>query len=80
MRFSVGFFDWLFGEKVQIELPGGRTRTVTQRWLEEMERQGKARNVSNEKVRVHLLRPVAAMMYDMMGGRPIPTLFPHFSL
>lgn len=73
MQFSMGFFDWLFGEKIEIPLPGGRTRTVTRRWFEEMQRKGLITDVTSTRVRVHLLRPLAAAMYDMMGGNPIPT-------
>ncbi len=46
MRFSTGLLDWLFGEKVTIDLPDGRKRTVTKRWWAEMERQGKVRPVT----------------------------------
>lgn len=73
MQFSTGFWDWLFGERMQIELPNGQTRRVTKRWWEEMERQGKVIEVTNTVVRVHLLRPTAAMLFDAMGGNPIPT-------
>ncbi len=41
MRFSTGFLDWLFGEKMTIELPTGQKRVVTKRWWAAMQTQGK---------------------------------------
>lgn len=44
MKFSVGFWDSLFGEKCEIEVPNnGDTmkRTVTKKWLKLMQQQGK---------------------------------------
>jgi hypothetical protein len=73
MQFSMGFWDWLFGEKIRIELSDGRSRTVTKRWWDEMQRQGKVTKVTDCLVRVHLLRPTAAMLFDAMAGNPIPT-------
>ena len=40
MECCTGIVDWLFGERVEIELPGGGTRSVTKRWLQQMHRQG----------------------------------------
>ena len=45
MQFSTGLLDWLFGEKITIELPNGQKRVVTKRWWAEMERQGKVKPV-----------------------------------
>ena len=45
MRFAVGLFDHLFGEKVSLEVPTSdgqtRRRTVTRSWLEQMEQEKK---------------------------------------
>jgi hypothetical protein len=59
MRFAVDFWDWLFGEKVFLELPSGRTRRVSKRWLEKMEKEGKARQINGEVIKVHILDPYA---------------------
>jgi hypothetical protein len=57
MRFAIGLVDYVFGEKVTLEVTtsNGRTlqRTVTRRWMEQMERQGKMQDVDGELVRVH---------------------------
>lgn len=50
MTGAMGFWDALFGEKVQIELPDGSKRRVTRKWLDEMVRQGRARQVNPTKV------------------------------
>ena len=59
MRFAVGLLDYLFGEKVGLEVPTSdgqtRRRTVTRRWLEQMKREGKMQRVDGELVRVHHL-------------------------
>jgi hypothetical protein len=61
MNFSVGLWDRLFGEKATLEIPGenGMTikRTVTKKWLYEMERQGKISKPLENVVRVHHLDP-----------------------
>ena len=60
-RFAVGLFDRLFGEKVILEAEGPDgtpvTRLVTKKWLQKMEREGKARPL--ESVLVHVIDPVA---------------------
>ncbi len=33
MKFSTGFWDWLFGSKVKVELPNGAKVRVSERWL-----------------------------------------------
>ncbi len=64
MRFSVGFWDALFGEKAEVEVraPDGRPvrRKVTKKWLELMQRQGKMMQVQRDpsQVRVHMLHVV----------------------
>ncbi len=64
MNFSVGPWDALFGEKVEIHLrgPDGSPikRTVTKKWLELMERQGSMTRIEREpsEVRVHMLHPM----------------------
>jgi hypothetical protein len=55
MRFSMGLWDWLFGEKIEMELPNGQRRMVTKRWMKAMEQQGLIRSVAPEDdtIRVH---------------------------
>ena len=43
MRFSLGFWDWLSGEKIQLDLGDGRT--VTKRWWLAMQTLGKVRPI-----------------------------------
>lgn len=61
MRFSVGVWDALFGERVTLELPGpdGQLirRRVTLKWLKQMEALGMANKLEGEFVRVHVLYP-----------------------
>jgi len=59
MKFSVGFLDWLFGEKVKIQLEDGRFRTVTKRWIKKMEEEGLMRKIDGEVIRVNILDPFA---------------------
>ena len=59
LRFSVGLLDALFGEKIQIEVPGQPgtppvMRTVTKKWFEQMQGEGRIRRVS-DSVPVHVL-------------------------
>ncbi len=69
----MGFWDWLFGEKKQIQLSNGQCRTVTKRWWEEMRKQGRIRDVSESVIGVNYLRPTPAMLFDMFDANPIPT-------
>jgi len=59
MKTSVGFWDAMFGEKIEFDLPrpDGTTQTVivTRRWLEEMTRQGKIQDVTTSMVKVNVL-------------------------
>jgi hypothetical protein len=57
MQFSVGIWDWLFGEKAEIELPNGQKRKVSVRWVKEMERKGRLKPVpkADRTIRVHSL-------------------------
>lgn len=76
MRFNTGFFDSLFGEKVTLEIPGddGRIikRTVTKKWLEQMQRQGKMSPVSQPVVRAHVLSPSGYSVQNWVIGDDIP--------
>ena len=58
MRFAVSLWDYLFGEKVTIEIPGPENevirRKVTKKRFEAMQRQGKMTKLENV-VRVHML-------------------------
>ena len=57
MRFDLGVLDGLFGEKLDVEIPGSDgqiiKRTVSKKWLEQMAEQGSVKEL--KKVRVHLL-------------------------
>ncbi len=59
MRFAIGLLDYLFGEKVTLEVPGEggelRRRKVTRRWLEQVERDGKMARAAGEVIRIHHL-------------------------
>lgn len=47
-RFSVGLWDSLFGERIEIEMPskeGKINRIVTKKWFEQMQNQGKAKQL-----------------------------------
>lgn len=58
MKFAVGLWDYLWGDKVTIEIAGPDNelikRKVTKRWFEVMQREGKMRELENV-VRVHML-------------------------
>ena len=59
MAFSMGLLDWLFGERIQMDFPDGQRRSVTKRWFQEMQRQGRIRPApeKRKRIRVHLLNP-----------------------
>lgn len=71
MSFSTGFFDWLFGERVEISLPDGRRQRVTKRWFEEMQRRQLVQpsNLRDQKVQVHLLNPACRVLPSAL---PLP--------
>jgi hypothetical protein len=55
MRFDVGLMDRLFGKRVTIEVPtatGTRSVAVTEKWLAQMEREGKMSPMRTVTVRV----------------------------
>lgn len=60
MNFDVGLHDRLFGERITIEVPtkGGGTRSVsvTKRWLERMQSEGKMSSLAT--VTMHVADPV----------------------
>ena len=68
MQFSLGMWDALFGKKVTLVLPGRdgkpRPRKVTEKWLKEMERQGKAKRLDAEAVPVHILDPLTDYRFE----------------
>lgn len=72
MQTSIGFFDALFGKRTSLELPmpDGTTKTVqvTEKWLREMERQGKLKPVGGNAITVHTIITKA-------GHRDDKTLF-----
>ncbi len=52
LKGSVSFWDAIFGEKLEFELPDGTTRRVTKKWLQKAEREGKAKALPpNEVIR-----------------------------
>ena len=61
MKFSLGFLDQLFGEKITLELPDGNgkivKRTVTKKWMDQMMNQGKM-SIVTDVIRVHILDPL----------------------
>jgi len=59
MKTSVNFWDWLFGEKISIQLSDGSYRMVTQKWIEQMEQQGLMKKIEKEVVTVHILDPLS---------------------
>lgn len=73
MRTSVGIWDAIFGKRLTTLLPtpnGGFKRVrVTERWLAEMERQGRAKPVGGQTVNVHILDALAGLS-DLMGLSP----------
>lgn len=72
----MGIWDAVFGKKVTIELPnpsGGIKRVrVTERWLAEMQRQGKIKPVGGQTVSVHILDP-ASGLGELFGLSPEET-------
>lgn len=72
MRYAVSLFDAIFGRKVVVEIPnpagGVRKITVTAKWVEKMEREGKLSPADKRYVQVHILDPEAAMT-ELLEGR-----------
>lgn len=70
MRTSVGFWDSLFGKRITLELPSpdGTVRKVqvTEKWFQEMQRQGKVSPITGTTVKVNVLDP--------MGGTDLSNL------
>jgi hypothetical protein len=75
MRFSTGIFDSLFGEKITIELPGSDgqiiKRSVSRKWFEQMQHEGKARQVTEPMIRVHVLSPGGCKVEHRVVGRDV---------
>jgi len=75
MRFSVGLWDSLFGDRVTIEVPSRNgqviKRQVTKRWLEQIQKEGKAREIKEPLVRVHMLNPVGNTTQHWKIGQDI---------
>lgn len=63
MKFSNGFFDYLFGKKVTFEITNSEghiiKRKVTKNWLDRMIASGNISIEKNEMVRAHILDPLA---------------------
>lgn len=75
MRFSVGLWDALFGEKVTCELPApdGRIikRQVTKKWLEKMQQAGEVKPIDEPLIRVHMLNPYGNTVEYWIIGKDI---------
>lgn len=75
MRFDVGLWDRLFGERVTLEVPtpDGRTikRSVTKKWLEQMKAKRELRPI--DAIRVHMLDPLKGYhVLDWIIGKDVP--------
>ena len=59
MKFSVGFWDSIFGDKILLELPNSDgkiiKRKVSKRWLEKMKSEGQIKDI--DAIRVHMIDP-----------------------
>lgn len=68
MRTSMGFWDAVFGKRgaLELPLPDGTTKTVkvTEKWLAEMQRQGKITPVNAPVVIVHTITKLAGDRED----------------
>ncbi len=62
MKFSVGILDSLFGKKVTLEVPDENgniiKREVSEKWLEQMQVEGKISRIHKPTVRVHMMDPL----------------------
>jgi len=62
MKFSIGLFDELFGERLEVEVPvsDGRVvkRSVTRKWFEKMQAQGRISGKGKPVIQVHMLEVV----------------------
>ena len=73
MRFSVGLWDSLFGEKVTLDIPTEHGDTVkqevTKRWLASQEQSGKIKVL--QTIRVQMLHPSGNRSLDWLDGRDV---------
>ncbi len=73
MHFSVGIWDTLFGERIQLEIPDscGNTvrRSVTKKWFELMKNQESILSLYKQVLRVHMLDVVKGyrVLYWVVG-------------
>lgn len=69
MRFDVGLVDRLFGKKTTLELPGPggtlRTVSVSVKWLEKMQLEGRITLAPPREVKVHILDPGGPLRVEM---------------
>lgn len=63
MKFSIGFWDTLFGKKIVMEIPGPNgkiiKRKVSKKWLEKMKEEGQVKEIKDKMIRVHMINPVS---------------------
>ena len=73
MKFSVSFLDFLFGEKVMLDVPTANgqiiKRRVTKRWLEDMRKKGEIKDIPT--IRVHMLHPSGNSIQYWIIGKDI---------
>ena len=63
MKFSVGFWDSIFGEKITIEIPSPNgqitKRKVSKKWFYKMKDEKQIKELKEEIIRVHMINPLA---------------------
>jgi len=67
MKFSVDVRDELFGERVEIEVlgPGGVIKSsVTKKWLDQMQAEGRMSKVAEPLIQVHILHSLSGYRVD----------------
>ena len=68
MKFSISLRDELFGERLEIETPrpdgSVMKRSVTKKWFERMQAEGKISNIDKPLIQVHMLHVVNGYYVD----------------
>lgn len=83
MKFSVGTWDEMFGERITIEVPdhNGRLvqRSVTKKWFSRMQETGRIGRASMSSIRVHMLHPAGHRTLEWVIGEDVkPELVDQF--